>query len=150
MKESQKHTIGRTDKIDFPEWGLSDVSSKIDSGAYSSVINCVEIKPHYKGDKHYVTFSILNHDLKTERTCEVAASKMVKNSFGQQTRYFVKTVIRLFEKNYVIELSLADRSSMKYPVLIGRKFLMDRFIIDVTQSNVSFKEKNKIAQSAPS
>ena len=41
------------------------------------------------------------------------------------------------------EFSLSDRSDMKYPVLIGRKLLKGRFIVDVSRKNVSLKFNNK-------
>ncbi|HYV91231.1 MAG TPA: RimK/LysX family protein [Chitinophagales bacterium] len=138
------HTIGRIDKVDFPELGLIDVEAKIDSGAYTSSIHCETIKAFYKGGDHFVKFIVFNEDHPVEREAKVFASKQVKNSFGQiEYRYTIKTPVILFEKTYLIELALTNRSSMKYPVLLGRKLLGERFIIDVTKRNLSFKEKMK-------
>ena len=139
--------IGRTDKVDFPEWGLFDVDAKIDSGAYTSSIHCENIEAFYVKDQHYVRFSVYDNGKPVIKECKVFASKQVKNSFGQgEYRYSIKTLITLFEKNYTIELSLSDRSSMKYPVLLGRKLLRDRFVIDVNKQYVSFKEKKRNQQ----
>ena len=138
------HTIGRIDKVDFPELGLIDVEAKIDSGAYTSSIHCETIKAFYKGGDHFVKFIVFNEDHPVEREAKVFASKQVKNSFGQiEYRYTIKTPVILFEKTYLIELALTNRSSMKYPVLLGRKLLGERFIIDVTKRNLSYKEKMK-------
>ena len=142
MKEEAKRTIGRTDKVDFPEWELYGVDAKIDSGAYTSSIHCENIGAFYVRDQHYVRFTLQEEKKSTIKECKVFASKQVKNSFGAiEYRYSVKTEIRLFEKDYTIELALTDRSSMKYPVLLGRKLLRNRFIIDVTKRNLSYKEK---------
>lgn len=59
--------------------------------------------------------------------------KNVKSSNGKvEERYFIKSVIEIFGKKYKAELSLTDRKDMKYPMLLGRKFLKDKFIVDVS------------------
>jgi hypothetical protein len=56
----------------------------------------------------------------------------VKSSNGStEERIFIKTVIELAGRRYKAELSLTDRASMKFPMLIGRKFLEKRFLVDV-------------------
>lgn len=137
-------TIGRTDKVDFPEWGLTDIEAKIDSGAFTSAIHCEKIEAFYTNGDHHVRFTLYDDEKAFHQECKVFASKQVKNSFGQvEYRYSIKTIICLFEKNYTIELALTNRSSMKFPVLLGRKMLHNRFIIDVTKHDLSFKEKMK-------
>lgn len=149
MKDAQKQTIGRTDKIDFPEWDLFDIDAKIDSGAYTSSIHCEDIEAFYLNDEHQVRFTVQGAGKKFTQQCKVFASKQVKNSFGQmEYRYAVKTAIILFGKKYNIELALTDRSTMKNPVLLGRKVLRDRFIIDVTKQNLSYLEKKKLSKSS--
>ena len=144
MKNRPKLTIGRTDKIDLPEWGIFDIDAKIDSGAYTSSIHCENIHAYYQNGAHAVRFTLSAGEKSVTQQCKVYESKQVKNSFGQvEYRYLVKTSICLFGKKYVIELALTDRSSMKYPVLISRKVLRDRFVIDVTKRNLSYQEKMK-------
>ena len=59
--------------------------------------------------------------------------KKVKSSNGtSQERIFVKTIIELSGKQYEAELSLTDRKDMTYPMLIGRKYLEGRFLVDVS------------------
>jgi hypothetical protein len=61
------------------------------------------------------------------------AIKYVRSSNGEvQKRYFIDTKITIQSKTYEIVLSLADRSEMKWPVLIGRRFLrQNNFLVDV-------------------
>lgn len=60
--------------------------------------------------------------------------RKVKSSNGIiEERVSVKTKMNLYDRIYTIELTLADRSHMKYPVLIGRKFLRNKFIVDVSK-----------------
>lgn len=63
----------------------------------------------------------------------VHSVKKVKSSNGKtEERIFVKTAVELFGKSYETELSLTDRKEMKFPMLIGRKFLAKRFLVDVS------------------
>jgi hypothetical protein len=142
----QKKLIGRTDKVDFPEFGLFNIRAKIDTGAYTSSINSKEIKVSGKIKKK-LSFKI--SDPFTELQSKVYSTydfveKEIKNSFGQSERRFViKTSIILFGKEYETEFSLSDRSGMKYPVLLGRKFLKEGFLVDISVFNLSYKEKIK-------
>lgn len=64
--------------------------------------------------------------------------RTVKSSNGTtQDRIFIKTVLKLFDLEFETEISLTDRKSMKYPMLIGRNFLEDRFIVDVALTHLS-------------
>ncbi len=76
--------------------------------------------------------------------------RRVKNSSGSsEQRFVVETTIVIFEEEYPITLSLSERSDMKYPILLGRKLLNKRFIVDTSKQNLSHKmkrKKNKIKQ----
>ena len=148
MKRRYKRTIGRIEKVDFPELHLNGIEAKIDTGAYTSSIHCESVKSTVKDGVEYVTFTLLDahHPLfhKKKYTLPLHAEKIIKNSFGQaESRYVIQTKITLFEEIYDIELSLADRSAMDYPVLLGRKLLKNRFIVDIAQINCSLKYKKK-------
>ena len=51
--------------------------------------------------------------------------------------------ILLFNKELPIYLTLSERKEMKFPVLLGRKFLNNKFIIDTTKTNLSYRLKTK-------
>ncbi len=148
MKKRSKRTLGRIEKVDFPELDLYGIEAKIDTGAYTSSIHCESVKSTIKEGQEYVTFTLLDahHPLfhKKKFTLPLFAEKLIKNSFGQaESRYIIQTKIILFEEVYELELSLADRSLMDYPVLLGRKLLRKRFIVDVARNNCSHKYKMK-------
>ncbi len=142
-----KKVIGRIDKADFPELSLYDIQVKIDTGAYTSSIHCHNISiRHKKGQPPQVRFNLLDpsHPEYDEREfiLPIYARRRVKSSSGESTiRTFIKTKILLFGELIDIELSLADRSDMKYPVLLGRRLLRRRFIVDVSRRNLSYKKK---------
>lgn len=145
-KKINKLVIGRKDKVDFPELGLYNITSKIDTGAYTSAIHCHDIKLVRKGKKKFVTFRLLDpshstYDGKLLRH-ELLTERKIKNSSGQsEERCIIKTIIVMFGNNYDIELSLTDRSKMECPVLLGRKLLRKKFLVDVGRINLSYKSK---------
>jgi hypothetical protein len=68
----------------------------------------------------------------------------IKNSFGEvEKRFVIRTDIKIFEEIISSEFSLSNRGSLKFPILIGRKILRDRFLINVKMKNLSFREKRK-------
>ncbi|MCC5933105.1 MAG: RimK/LysX family protein [Candidatus Cyclonatronum sp.] len=145
-KERDKAVIGRIEKIDFPELGIEEIDCKIDTGAYTSSIHCHDIEPFTQDGREMVRFRLLdpthpafNHK---EIVMPVKTRRKVKSSFGNtQKRIIIQTKMLIFGKLYVTELSLADRSKMTFPVLMGRKAISKRFLVDVSKTNLSHKSK---------
>lgn len=137
--------IGRLERIDFPEWNLFDIDAKIDTGAYTSSLHCHHIKPYKEADKEYVKFNLLDpsHETYNDKLFKlpIHRKKVVKSSNGEtEERYVVKTTVKIYDNILKAELSLTDRSEMRYPVLIGRKLLNGRFLVDVSRKYLSKKE----------
>lgn len=132
----EKRIIGRREHIDFPELGVNNIVAKIDTGAYTSALYCHEIRE----ENGTLIFRLLhpsfsNYDPREHRFSEYGQKK-IKNSFGEiEVRYTIKTIVRIGRRRIKSVLSLTDRRDMRYPVLIGRKILKNRFIIDVSLVN---------------
>jgi hypothetical protein len=145
--KKDKEVIGRREIIDLPLLNLFKIDAKIDTGAYTSAIHCHDIKVVKSDEGAMVHFKILdpshadyNHK---EFILPVFDERRIKNSFGQvQKRVIIKTTMCMFGKEFPVELSLADRSRLEYPILIGRKVLKNRFIVDVSKVNISLKQSN--------
>ena len=135
-----KKTIGRIDRANFPELNFQDIPIKIDTGAYTSSIHCTEIEE--KDGKLNCVFIAQKDSSYNEKKITFASYKkvIVKSSNGiAQDRYVIESTIELFGNTYKISLSLNDRNDMKFPVLIGRKFLNGKFIVDPALENISAK-----------
>ncbi|MFQ3181585.1 MAG: hypothetical protein ACI9Z4_001183 [Polaribacter sp.] len=142
-----KITIGRTDKADFPELSLSEIDLKIDSGAYTSSIHCSNINKITLNGVSLIQFTLLDPEHpfynNKEFTFKNYASKIVKSSNGvSEMRFMILTEIFIFNKTFPIYLTLSERKDMKFPILLGRKFLNKKFVIDTTMKNLSHKLKN--------
>ena len=144
----EKKIIGRKDIADFPDLNLKNINIKVDTGAYTSAIHCRQIEVEQVEGKNILHYTLLDpthkqYDNKTFST-ESFKEKRVKNSFGgSEKRFVIVTTIRIFKKRYKIELSLSERGEMRFPVLIGRKFLMGKFIVNPSEYDISHKQKLK-------
>ena len=146
MKKAIRSIIGRREIVSFPELELLNIEAKIDTGAYTSALHCKEVKQFTKNGIEYVSFILLDsgHPLFENKKTEwpVYKVKQVKNSFGDaEERFIIKTKLDFFDHQYEIEISLADRSLLDYPVLLGRKALRKKFIVDVSKLHYASKRK---------
>ncbi|MEN8793870.1 MAG: RimK/LysX family protein [Flavobacteriales bacterium] len=142
----KKKIIGRKDILNFPRLKLEGIEVKIDTGAYSSSIHCRDIKLGQKNGKEVITYVLLDpthpkyHGKKF--TSSTFKEKYVKSSNGvSEKRFVITTDVLIYEEKYKIELSLTERGEMRFPILIGRKLLIGKFIVDPSKTNLSFKEQ---------
>lgn len=139
-----KRLIGRRERISLPEWGLKNVTAKVDTGAYTSSIHCQDIREVEEAGKKVLIFQLLDPSQRNfsegKIKTEFYTQKKVKNSFGQaEIRYKVSTEVLMFGEVFQAEFTLTDRSKMKNPILLGRKLLQGRFVVDVAEVNLSKK-----------
>jgi hypothetical protein len=149
MSTSNHKIIGRIEQVNLPEWEFNNLDAKIDSGAFTSSLHCHHIDPFENNGEAWIRFYMLDpdHEAYSDKMLEMPLhdKREVKSSNGEtELRYFIQTQIEFFDGTYTIEFSLTDRSAMKYPLLIGRKFLRKGpFLVDVTQKNMFKNLKNK-------
>ncbi len=136
--QNKLRLIGRREYIDLPELNISGLEAKIDTGAYTSALHCHDIRLQEKDGKKLLCFFLLDPlhpEYSNQQHCfEKFGRKTIKNSFGEaEERYIIKALIRIGRKKIRTSISLTDRGNMRYPVLIGRKMMKNKFIIDVKQ-----------------
>lgn len=132
-----KDILGAVDRLDLPLLNLYDVSTRIDTGANSSSLHCMNIK---KIDNDFVKCELSN---KTYLIEKISKTKDVKSANGIQKRFFIKTQIIIFQKTYTTEISLSNRSNLSYDFLLGRDILEGSFIVDVSEKDLSYNNKQK-------
>ncbi len=142
LLEKEKKIIGRIDKVDFPLLELKGIDAKIDTGAYTSSIHCIDIREvdqTLQCSLLDTTHSEYNGKRFTFKNYDITA---VKSSNGKvEVRFAIRTKIIVFDKTYPITLTLSSRDDMRFPVLIGRKFLSGKFIVDPQLENQSYNRK---------
>jgi hypothetical protein len=130
--------IGRRELLDFPELELFAIEGKVDTGAYTSAIHCKDISVKTVDEIPVLCFTLLDdsHPEYSEKEYQFRNfdRKKIKNSFGDmEERYVIRTVVKLGKKKIRTVLSLSDRENMRYPVLVGRRLLKSKFIVDVNR-----------------
>ncbi len=148
MEVVVKKIIGRKDLVSFPGFELENVPVKIDSGAYSSSMHCQSIEVIEFGEKEQLRVVFLDSGISGYTGKEVIfddfKTKIVKSSNGiAQERFFVKGTVRLFGETYETVFSLTERTGLRNPILLGRRLLNKRFLIDTAKTNCSYKYENK-------
>lgn len=148
MEAADKKIIGRKDLVSFPGFDLEHVPVKIDSGAYSSSMHCQSIEVVGFGDKEQLRVVFLDAAISGYTGKEVVfdefKTKIVKSSNGiAQERFFVKGTVRLFGETFETVFSLTERTGLRNPILLGRRLLNKRFLIDPSKTNCSYKYENK-------
>ncbi len=133
-----------TELVDFPDLALMTVEAKIDTGAYTSALHCKDVRLIETEHGTMLSFCVIEPGGSLTRRIysDTFTQRIIKNSFGMaEKRYVIKTKIVLFGRKIRAEFTLADRERMRYPVLLGRKLLRNRFIVDVSQKNLSQQTK---------
>ncbi len=128
------------------------MKAKIDTGAYTSALHCKDVRLVKSGLRTKLSFCVIGQTGVVAKPFYSADFKqrLIRNSFGiAEKRYVIKTRIKLFGRIIKAEFTLADRERMKNPVLLGRKLLRNRFIVDVSQQNLSYELKKANGLVAP-
>lgn len=132
---NDKKIIGRKESISILDLELFDLDAKVDTGADSNALHCDHIEIT---DKAEVSFSLLDEVHASYHgkriTMPLHKLKRVRSSNGElQERPSIEVTVDFFGKKYKTIVSLTNRADMKYPMLIGRKFLSKKFLVDVSQ-----------------
>lgn len=130
-----KTLIGSEEWCAFPQLGIPAIKARIDSGAKTSALHAINIKIFHKNNEEWLRFDInpIQNNTKSIIHCEAQLidQRIVKSSSGtREKRYVIRTDIKLGEHNYQVEVTLTNRDSMGYRMLLGREAMVGRLIVD--------------------
>ena len=132
-KQKPLSIVGRRELISFPDLHLVGIEAKIDTGANTTALHCHEARVE-NGILIYTPFDP-SHPAFTGKSfsTDQFEQKLVRSSFGEsEMRYIIRTRIRIGKRVIRSIVSLTNRKNMRYPVLIGRRLLKNRFLVDVS------------------
>ncbi len=136
-KAKAPKTIGRLLKIQLPLLAVGTLQAKVDTGAFSGALHATDIREitDKRGLKQ-LSFAPLGDTSRVVQTGNYH-ERRVKSSNGlTASRYAIDTEVNILGQNYPITLTLANRSGMRYQMLIGRNFLRRHgFVVDVNWNN---------------
>jgi hypothetical protein len=126
--------FGCVEIVSLPQLGVIDQLAKVDTGAFSGALHCTDTKVVRRGkDKKRLLKFVPNGQPELASETDTFTETYVRSASGHRSkRYIIDTVLEVNGKTYPIQIGLSDRSEMKRPVLIGRRFLRENNItVDV-------------------
>ena len=126
--------VGRKTVIQLPDLGGANVRAKIDTGAFRTAVHCESWSLKEINGKEVLEV-IIEWEAGSPVVLQYSKyqKRTIKNSFGQtEDRYCVRTLILIHKKKIQSEISFTNRSGMRYPVLLGRKTIGKKFLVDVS------------------
>ena len=132
-------TVGWREWVLLPELDLPVVKAKIDTGARTSCLHAFSVVPFTKDGSQWVRFGIHPNqdDTETEVYCEASVidKRMVSDSGGhKEERYVIRTDIVLASQRWPIEITLTNRDTMIFRMLLGRTAMEQKIIVDPGRS----------------
>ena len=133
-----KIILGCEEWCSFPELGIPAIKARVDSGAKTSALHAINIAPFIKDDVNWVKFDInpIQNNLKTVIHCEALLidKRIVKSSSGfREQRYVIQSKITIGNETWAIEMTLTNRDSMGFRMLLGREAMSGRVLVDPQQ-----------------
>jgi len=137
--------IGRAETIDLIDLDLKKVPAKVDTGADISSIWVSSVRESSEGLRVIFFGKGSEHYTGREMVFPGGFSlTRVANSFGhKEPRYKLKLRIKINDRLVRATFTLADRSEKLYPVLLGRRLLKGKFLVDVSQGDPLHQEERK-------
>ena len=132
--------------MSLPDFDLEDIPCKIDTGAYTSTLHCSKVMLKEVDGKTYLHFKLYDPRFgittKKEFRYSEFKERKVRSSNGEvDYRYSIIATAVIFQKKFNVEFTLSFREKMRYPILLGRRFLRNRFVVDVSDKDLSYKKK---------
>lgn len=132
--ELPKAVIGWREWAALPGLGVRRVKAKVDTGAKTSCLHTFSIEPTTHQGAPWLRLGIHpRRDNLKEVFCEtpVKDERSVMDSGGHtETRYVIETTLHMAKLQYPIEMTLTNRDSMRYRMLLGRTAIRGHFIVD--------------------
>jgi|TARA_Y100000996_G_scaffold413985_1_gene403632 hypothetical protein len=145
QQKRQKRVVGWKEHAALPDLKIKDVIAKMDTGANLASIDASEIKYSTKSGVKHVNFKVMKRNNTVRKTsAPLAGFKRIKSSNGDvERRPYIKTTLLVDGISKKIELTLTDRGPMDYTMLIGRKALGRRWVVNPSVSFLTKPNREK-------
>lgn len=132
-------TLGWREWLSLPDLGLPAIKAKVDTGAKTSALHAFALESYRQSGKEYVRFAIhpLQYRLSTVVECRAPLldQRQVTDSGGhKEIRYVIETSLILAGEQWPVELTLTNRDSMRFRMLLGRQAMLGKVVVDPSSS----------------
>lgn len=140
--------LGWREWIALPDLGITAIKAKVDTGAATSSLHAIDIEPMMREGADWVRFTLQPLQRTEEPRVRVEAplveSKRVRSSTGHlEERFTIRTTVAVGGEEEIVELTLAAREAMGFRMLLGRRALKGRFLVDPGRSFQAGKWEGK-------
>jgi len=136
---SDKTVVGWREWVGLPELGIHSIKAKVDTGARTSALHAFGLKARKEDGIYRVKFKV--HPIQENDTAiincgaDVLDERWVRDSGGhRELRFVIKTALMLNDRSWPIEITLTNRDTMGFRMLLGRTAMDERLIVDPSQS----------------
>jgi hypothetical protein len=139
-------TIGWREWLALPGLGLPAIKAKIDTGARTSALHAFLIEPYEQEGVNMLRFLLHpiqnNEEFQIECRCPVYDQRAVTDSGGHvEMRYVIQSEVVIGNTRWPIEMTLTNRDTMAFRMLLGRSAMENRYIVDPAASYLKGKLK---------
>ena len=151
MKPQPRPVLGWREWVALPELGVARIRCKVDTGARTSALHAFYVEEFTAQGIAMVRFGMHPVQGKTEHEvhCEarILEQRKVTDSGGHtETRYVIKTPVIVGDAIWHVEITLTNRDTMRYRMLLGRSAIADNYLVDSARSHLAGKPSKTPSQ----
>ena len=137
--------LGWREWVTLPDLGLALIKAKVDTGARTSTLHAFYVEPRRRGAGHSVRFGVHplrgRTDVVVHGEAQLLDRRRVSDSGGhREERCVILTRLRLGGREWPIELTLTNRETMLFRMLLGRNAIAGRALVDPDLSFVTGRQ----------
>ncbi len=127
--------LGWEEWVALPELGLPAIKAKVDTGARTSALHAVFVEPFGPARRRQVRFGVhpipRREDVEIVCAARVVDRREVTSSNGErENRYVIATLLGIADRQWPIEVTLTNRDTMSYRMLLGRQAIAQGILVD--------------------